>query len=153
MTSTPQSSLLFNLLLVSFIHSYGWHNAEFTSEALISAICWQQKENKISLPCLTSNMIASWLQMTPLLHHPPLLQETINTRLKRELEDLRTQLLRVFIAFQQLAIAKIQLYSQPLPMLQAKTHCYVQYIVIMHTEGVTYTTLFQSILWLFWSSE
>ena len=38
-------------------------------------------------------------------------------------------------ALQQLPIAKIQLYSQSLPMLQAQTHGYVLFIV---TEGVTF---------------
>ena len=38
-------------------------------------------------------------------------------------------------ALQQLPIAKIQLYSQSRPMLQAQTHSYVLFIV---TEGVTF---------------
>ena len=38
-------------------------------------------------------------------------------------------------ALQQLPIAKIQLYSQSRPMLQAQTHGYVLFIV---TEGVTF---------------
>ena len=38
-------------------------------------------------------------------------------------------------ALQQLPIAKIQLYSQSLPMLQAQTHGYVLFII---TEGVTF---------------
>ena len=38
-------------------------------------------------------------------------------------------------ALQQLPIAKIQLYSQSLPMLQAQTHGYVLFIV---TQGVTF---------------
>ena len=38
-------------------------------------------------------------------------------------------------ALQQLPIAKIQLYSQSLPMLQAQTHGYVLFII---TKGVTF---------------
>ena len=38
-------------------------------------------------------------------------------------------------ALQQLPIAKIQLYSQSRPMLQAQTHGYVLFII---TEGVTF---------------
>ena len=38
-------------------------------------------------------------------------------------------------ALQQLSIAKIQLYSQSLPMLQGQTHSYVLFII---TEGITF---------------
>ena len=47
MTSNIPISLLFILLLLSFVPSYGWCcSTEFAWEALTSAICWHQKESK-----------------------------------------------------------------------------------------------------------
>ena len=46
-------------------------------------------------------------------------------------QDPRTQSLEGCVVLQQLAIAKIQLYSQSLPMQQAQ-------LTVMHTEGVSY---------------
>ena len=42
-------SLLFILLLLNFFRSYGCPTAVLASEALISAICWHQKESKENL--------------------------------------------------------------------------------------------------------